>query len=92
MLDASTGEAMNVIDLGQVRSLDADWKKVGEAIRHAEVTGFYLTLMGPSGKESMYIGGAYKRDPIKATSAALRMSAARMLREDIPPEFTNSHL
>jgi hypothetical protein len=73
---------MNVVHLGQVRDLRAEWEKVRDAVTQGRVTGFYLTVLSDSGNEATYVGGTYKADPQLAARAALRMSMARMMEED----------
>ena len=63
----------------------AEWIKVKEHILNNEVQGFHTSIMGPDGRETVYIGGAHKQSAEAALKAALRVSAARVLAEDVPP-------
>lgn len=73
---------MNVVHLGQVRDLRAEWDRVRDAVSRGRVTGFYLTVLNDNGKETIYVGGAYTEDPQLAARSALRMSMARMMDEE----------
>lgn len=73
---------MNIVNLGQVRDLKAEWEKVRDAICQGKVKGFYLSVLADTGKETIYVGGRYKEDPQQAARAALRISAARVMEED----------
>lgn len=76
---------MNVVNLGQVKDLAAEWEKVRKGVVGGRIRGFYVTLMGTDGEEVMYCGGVYKTDPKASIKAALRTSARRVLGEDDPP-------
>jgi hypothetical protein len=76
-----------IIDLGQVRDLFAEWEKVRQHLATRHIKGFQLTLIGNDDSETLYTGGAYKQDPLRALSATLKMSAARALADDPPPKL-----
>jgi hypothetical protein len=73
-----------VVLLGPIRELLAEWDRVRDGILAGQVKGWATTLMDESEGETVFLGGIYKTDPEKATRAALRQSAARMLLEDPP--------
>jgi hypothetical protein len=80
----------NVVHLGQVRDLDRQWNEVRKEIISGHIKGFQLSLIGPTGKETIYVAGKYREHPHLATRAALRMSAARAFAEDEPPKLTGT--
>lgn len=85
------GIEMNVVNLGKVRDLRAEWKRVLEVMDGRQVTDFYVTLRSADGQESVYLGGVYKTDRSAALKAALKISAARvMVEDDDLPGFVNS--
>jgi hypothetical protein len=87
-VDRSSGGAVvkntKIIDLGQVRDLFAEWEKVRQHLATMHVKGFQIALVGPDDKETVYTGGVYKEDPLRALSATLKLSAARALADDPP--------
>lgn len=74
-----------IVDLGQIRDVFAEWEKVRQHLATRKVRGFQITLIGDDESETVYMGGVYKEDPLRALSAALKSSAARALAEDPPP-------
>lgn len=76
-----------VVNLGEVKDLRQEWDKVRAGINAARVASFFLLVADQDGHESIFTGGAYKSQPEKAARAALRVSAARMMLEDSPPDF-----
>jgi hypothetical protein len=80
----------NVVNLGQVRNLLAEWDKVREHIIAGDIAGWAATIRNNSGRETVYLGGVFRNDSRLTLSAALRMSTARVMEEDEPPAFANS--
>lgn len=76
-----------IIDLGQIRDIRAEWAKVAHLLSNTKIRGFNLTLLDENGDEAIFLGGTYKADPHEAVKALLRMSAARVLAEDEPPQI-----
>ena len=74
-----------IIDLGQVRDVFAEWEKVRQHLATMHVKGFQIALIGPDDSETVYMGGVYKVEPLRALSATLKMSAARALADDPAP-------
>lgn len=79
-----------IVDLGQIRGLLAEWEKVRQAVLAGKIKSFYTQLQGEDGREAVYCGGVYKADPRAAMKAILKVSAARALMEDDPPQFQSS--
>lgn len=75
----------NVVNLGQVRDLLAEWERVKAHIVGGKITGFHATFRDSEQTETTFAGGVYREDPAQAARAALRMSAYRTLTEDTPP-------
>lgn len=75
-----------IVNLGAVKDLRQEWEKVKTAIMAGEVESFYLQLVGRDGKEAVYAGGAYRKNAESVARAALRISIARMRREDRPAD------
>lgn len=80
-------ETTNVVNLGQVRNLLAEWEKVREHIVAGSIEGWAATIRSKAGVETVYLGGVYREDSQLALSAGLRLSAARMMEEDEPPKL-----
>lgn len=79
-----------VVDLGAVRNVLSVWDEVRAHLVKGEVDRFHVTLGGPDGNETVYIGGVFKEDAEAWLRSALRMSAIRMMKEDEPPKFCSS--
>lgn len=77
-----------VVNLGKVRDLLSEWDTVRKHILAGNIGGFQSMFCDTTGRETIYVGGVYREDPQKALKALLRMSAARALAEDDPPQFT----
>jgi hypothetical protein len=78
-----------VVNLGKVRDLLAEWETVRKHILAGNISGFQSMFCDTTtGRETIYVGGVYREDPQKALKAMLRMSAARALTEDDPPQFS----
>lgn len=92
---AQLGKRLNktkVISLGRVRDMLAEWEKVRVAILSGGITGFHTGLRSSSGKETIYLGGVFREDPMEAMKAILVASAARTRVEDEPPLFQASSM
>ena len=76
-----------VVNLGKIRDLLAEWERVRQHIVSGEITGFQATFCDSASGETIFLGGVYKDDPAAALRAAMKLSAARTLREDVPPKF-----
>lgn len=73
-----------IVDLGQVRDVFVEWDKVRQHLASRKIRGFQITLIGDDDSETVYTGGVYKEDPLRALSATLKSSAARALADDPP--------
>jgi hypothetical protein len=73
-----------IVDLGQIRDVFVEWDKVRRHLATSKVRGFQITLIGDDDSETVYTGGVYKENPLRALSATLKSSAARALAEDPP--------
>lgn len=74
-----------VVNLGNVRSLLAEWEKVRQHILKRRITGFQTVFRDSENAEAIFFGGVYKDDPQAALAATLKLSAAKVLEEDEPP-------
>lgn len=77
----------NVIQLVGVRDLLGQVEQLRKAVIAGKVQGWTATVMDDLGKESIYLAGVYKDDPEQALKAALKQSAARVMREDAQPRL-----
>jgi hypothetical protein len=76
-----------IINLGVVRNLLPEWLRVKQHIAQHKVSGWYTVMCDEEGREALYMGGVYKHEPARALQAALKISAARALIEDDPPQI-----
>jgi hypothetical protein len=63
-----------VVNLGEVKDLLASLEDLRQHILKGEIRAFAVTLQGPEGKETVYLGGVYKRDYASALMAGLKQS------------------
>lgn len=76
-----------VIQLVGIRDLLGQVEQLRKAVIAGRVQGWTATVMDDLGKESIYLAGVYKDDPEQALKAALKQSAARVMREDAQPRL-----
>ena len=73
-----------IVNLGQVRNLLTLWEAVRSSFKSGKYKGFQLTLIGEDNRDTVFVGGVYQEEPLRAVSAMLKSSAARMAVEDEP--------
>lgn len=79
-------ESTKVVDLGMVRDVLAEWERVRAGIATGRIS-FSVALMNhDTGQETLYLGGAYKQDPVLAMRSILKHSTARALEDDYLPK------
>jgi hypothetical protein len=79
-----------VVDLGKVRCLLSQLDKVRQHILSGGITGFQAVFLDSKSQETIFLGGIYQESSAMALKASLKLSAARTLTEDEPPQFANS--
>lgn len=73
----------NVIYMATVRDLLIEWDKVRSDILAGEALGWGGTVQYKD-REVVYLGGSFRESAADRARAMLKVSAARMMREDPP--------
>lgn len=65
-----------VINLGETRSLLAEWNEVRVSILAGQVSGFLAGVRTRNGEETVHLAGVYRDDPMEALRSMFRAAAA----------------
>lgn len=76
-----------VVNLGAVKDMLAELECARQHILSGDVSGFQAVFCDTEQQETIYLAGTYRNDPTKALKASLKLSAARALVEDEPPQL-----
>lgn len=80
----------NVVYMGEVRDLLMELDKLRADVLAGDIRGWGGVVSRTDGREVIYLGGTFKTSSADRARAMLRVSAARVLREDealspVPP-------
>jgi hypothetical protein len=76
----------NVVYMGAVRELLSELDKLRADVLTGEATGWGGSVFYADGREVVYLGGSIRHNAQDQARAMLKVSAQRVLREDVPPK------